>query len=59
MPSKCVHVDDAGKRCNTRPYFNTLGEIVGLYCTKHKLDGMIDVRNKRCQFDGCFFNLPH
>ena len=32
------------------------------YCSEHKLDGMIDVKNKRCAHEGCMkrphFNAP-
>ncbi len=35
------------------PCFNYSGEIKGLYCKKHKLDGMIDLINKICLEHGC------
>ena len=39
--------------CNTRPIYNKLGESKGLYCFKHKLDGMFDVVSKKCLYHGC------
>ncbi len=34
----------------------------GLYCSKHKLENMIDVIHKKCNFNGCFkiplYNVP-
>ena len=29
------------------------GEKKGIYCAKHKLEGMVDVKNKRCAEPGC------
>ena len=43
MPSKCKL-----EGCDKRPYYNTPGETSGLYCKDHKVDGMIDVKNKIC-----------
>ena len=36
---------------------------IGLYCSNHKLDGMVDVKHKRCVHEGCdkvtpAFNVP-
>jgi hypothetical protein len=39
--------------CKTRPSFEFEGETKALYCSQHKLDGMIDINNKRCIQDGC------
>ena len=39
----CVHPD-----CKVRPSFNAFGEKKSLYCFAHKLDGMVDVKNKTC-----------
>lgn len=38
----------AREGCGARPSFNAPDETKGLYCTKHKLDGMIDVMNRTC-----------
>jgi hypothetical protein len=42
--------------------FNFIGNIIGLYCATHKEYGMIDVKSKKCEFEGCTkvpnFNLP-
>ncbi len=44
----CIH-----DRCKTKPVFNIAGEKKGLYCFAHKLDGMMDVKNKTCVHQGC------
>ena len=50
------------KGCNTQPYFNTPGKTSGLYCAKHREDGMENVTHKKCEFKGCdkrpYFNTP-
>ena len=38
--------------CKTIPVFNIEGKPV-LYCSKHKLEGMIDVKNKKCIHHEC------
>ena len=54
----CQHDD-----CETQPTFNFPNEKKGLYCVKHKLDGMVDVKHKTCQHDDCetrpVFNFPN
>ena len=44
----CIH---AG--CKKQPVFNTDGETKGLYCSAHKLDGMVDVKSPTCIHEGC------
>ena len=44
----CAH-----KGCNKYPVYNKPGETTGLYCSKHKEDGMIDVKSKRCKTPHC------
>ena len=39
--------------CKIRPVFNVEGQINGLYCSKHKLEGMVDVKDKTCIYEGC------
>ena len=39
--------------CITNPIYNYEGETKRLYCLKHKLNGMINVKHKTCNFDGC------
>jgi ferredoxin-like protein FixX len=34
--------------CNIQANFNVKGETKPLFCSKHKKDGMIDIRSKRC-----------
>ncbi len=40
--------------CKTRPNFNYEGEKQAIYCSKHKLEDMIDVIHKKCIL--CQFN---
>jgi len=47
MPSKCNF-----EGCNKNSTYNTQGETKRLFCKDHKEDGMIDVVNKRCKFEG-------
>ena len=39
--------------CKVRPVYNTAGETKGLYCATHKLEGMVDIKNKTCIHEGC------
>ena len=41
------------KDCKTIPNYNIKGESKGIYCSLHKLDGMVDVKNKKCIHTGC------
>jgi hypothetical protein len=47
MSRKCVE-----PTCNTRPFYNFEGEKA-LYCSKHKSENMVDVKNKRCIHPNC------
>ena len=44
----CIH-----EGCKTRPAFNKQGETNALYCSAHKLDGMVDVIHPTCIHEGC------
>jgi len=44
----CIH-----EGCNIQPKYNFEKEKKGLYCSSHKLDGMIDIKNKTCIHEGC------
>ena len=44
----CKNVD-----CKQRPSYNIEGESNALYCAIHKLEGMINVKNKTCEQPGC------
>jgi hypothetical protein len=44
----CIHPE-----CKTIPIFNISGEKKALYCSAHKLDGMMNVKNKNCIHQGC------
>jgi hypothetical protein len=44
----CIHPD-----CKTRPIYNFDGETKALYCSAHKKDNMVDVKNKTCIYPDC------
>jgi hypothetical protein len=44
--------------CNVMPNYNYKGEKQGIYCAKHKKNGMIIVTNKSCLDDECNIR-PH
>ena len=44
----CIH-----EGCKIIPYYNKEGSTKALYCFTHKLEGMIDVKNKTCIYEGC------
>ena len=48
MVKTCLH-----SGCEKRANFNTIGEKNGLFCVKHKKEGMIDVISKTCEVSGC------
>ena len=48
MPVNCIH-----EGCKTHPNFNAEGEKTGLYCSAHKLEGMVDIVHKTCIHEGC------
>ena len=39
--------------CKTRPTYNVEGQTKALYCSLHKLNGMIDVKHKTCEYPDC------
>ena len=44
----CIHPN-----CKTRPAFNIDGEKTALYCSIHKLEGMVNVISKTCIYLNC------
>lgn len=46
--NECIFSD-----CKTTPVFNFKGQRFGLYCVKHKLDGMINITSRKCIADNC------
>lgn len=44
----CIHIG-----CETLPTYNNRGETKRLYCTNHKLEGMVNVKSKTCIYEGC------
>jgi hypothetical protein len=43
MPTYCIEIN-----CNTRACFNKPTDKIGIYCKKHKKEGMVNIKNKRC-----------
>ena len=41
------------KGCKIRPNYNNEGETTGLYCSAHKKEGMVNVRDKKCIHPEC------
>ena len=39
--------------CKTRPIYSIEGETKALYCSTHRLDGMVNVINITCKSEGC------
>ena len=44
----CIH-----EGCKIIPVYNYKGETKGLYCSSHKLEGMVDIIHKTCIHEGC------
>ena len=42
-----------GNGCSVQPSFNYPGEMGGMFCGCHRLEGMVNVVNKMCEFEGC------
>lgn len=53
LPDKVRKRSIECRECSTIAVFNRKGESKGLYCSKHKADGMIDVRNYKCADPTC------
>jgi hypothetical protein len=47
------HARCQAEGCKAYPVFNVPGEKKGLYCGKHKLEGMEDVSHARCLSEWC------
>lgn len=39
--------------CEKRACFNYEGEIKALYCGEHALNGMLNIKNKKCKYENC------
>ena len=48
MTKKCIF-----EGCKTIPIYNKIGKTKPIYCNKHKLSDMINVKYKTCIFVGC------
>ena len=49
-------------RCKSSAHYNSIGTKAAIYCSKCKLPNMVNIRHKKCLFEGCLkhpiFNLP-
>jgi len=48
MVSKCKY-----DGCNKNPSFNFKGIFQGLFCSSHKLERMVNIKDKYCLKDDC------
>ena len=48
MPKRCER-----EGCSIRSFFNVAGSTKARFCASHKEPGMMDVKNKRCEQEGC------
>jgi hypothetical protein len=48
LSNNCIH-----EGCKIQPNYNNEGEKKGLYCVKHKLEGMVNVKSHICITEGC------
>jgi len=48
-PNRICNYDDCEKNCN----FNFKNAKKAIFCLTHRMNGMIDVKNKRCKETGC------
>ena len=39
--------------CKKQPTYNNEGEKKALYCSKHKLEGMVNVMKQMCNYQNC------
>ena len=47
---KCIH-----NGCILRPNYNFPGEKIAKFCLKHKLQNMVNILSKKCEYLGCGF----
>ena len=45
---KCIEPE-----CSITPIFNNPGSKKAIYCSSHKKTGMIDIKSKKCEYNGC------
>ena len=48
MPRYCIYKD-----CLKQLTFNSSNEKIAIYCSEHKKENMINVRDKRCSYENC------
>ena len=41
-------------RCGKQATFNVSGETKAIFCVEHRLPNMVDVKNKKCETNGCY-----
>jgi hypothetical protein len=55
----CIYINIINRQmckiegCKTQPNYNVEGETKALYCSVHKLEGMVDVKHKTCKTHLC------
>jgi hypothetical protein len=53
IPGMCGRYTCIAEDCKVYASYNVPGETTAIYCATHKLDGMINLRIKRCHSVGC------
>jgi len=48
MVKRCAYIDEIGLRCKKQPYYNKEGETNTLYCSIHKTEYMVNLKDKKC-----------
>ena len=48
ISKNCIH-----EGCKTKPTYNVEGGTKALYCSLHKKEGMVNVKDKKCIHEGC------
>ena len=47
MVKRCAYIDEIGLRCKKQPYYNKEGETNTLYCSIHKTEYMVNLKDKK------------
>ena len=51
--ARCKYIFKDGNKCQTTAIYNYKDEKQGNYCSKHKKENMINIRNKKCEEVNC------
>jgi hypothetical protein len=49
----CQGITKAGKKCSKNAIYNFPWETAGIFCRAHKVEGMENVKDRKCNFGGC------